>query len=222
MDDTLNFSNVPEQGSIERKDTPITVDEVKPHLTNPKKERAQIRMTVESVYPEAQVGNQLNDSVFSFDSFGFGDGNSYEEKRVAWIDVPAGTTKEQVEEQLAKFPQARIYRIMSLQPVITEEQERAMENGISMYVADDGNKYPVTPEYYERKQRVVNTETGEVVNYKGLPQYRVLGFSRDGKADKDLRPQQFAALNSTASDKEEEFKLTDAAVKEKVNQAGHF
>lgn len=227
-DQNLNFDNVNPagQGEIERVEGQITVDTIREHLSNGKKERAQLRMVITSTYPEAQVGNQLNDSVFSFDDFGFGNGNSYEEKRVAWIDVPKGTTKEQVEAQLKKFPNARLFRILSLEPVITDEQKRAMRNGISFYTDEQGNRLPVTEEYYASVQRVVNGETGEVIDYNGLPQYRVIGFSVAGKKDIDLRPEQFNALRkegkTQTEEGEAEFRLTDAAVESKIKQADEY
>lgn len=217
MKDELDFSDIQpaSQGEVTREDGPITVDEIRPHLSNQKKEQAQLRMVITSTYPEARVGNQLNDSVFGFEDFGFGEGQSFEEKRVAWMDVPKGTTKEQVEAKLKQYPNARLFRIMSLEPIITEEQIRAAQNGISTYTdPETGEVKPCDEDYYRNRQQVINPETEEPILYNGLPQYRVIGFSVNGKKDVDLRPQQYTAYKQTGE--EEEFKMTEAAVSEQA------
>ena len=223
-DEVLNFDEA--SSNITRKDTPITVDEIRPHLRNDKKEVAQIRNTVESTYPEAQVGNSLNGSIFGDDEFGFGDGNTYEEKRVAWIDVPKGTTKEQVAARLKQFPSARIYRVLSLTPILTDEQKRAMENGISNYTdPDTGEIKPCDMEYYKRRQMVPTPDTMNLPEdqrqpllYNGYVQYRVTFFSPEGQEDEDHRPAQLKAQQ----EKEAAFTMNEATVTKEVEAAEGF
>lgn len=223
-EDNINFD---EQGSnIERVDSKITIDSITPHIGgNGKKMVAQIRSVVTSTYPEAGVGNSLNDSIFGEDDFGFGQGKSYPEKRVAWIDVPAGTTVEALQAKFNANPQARIYKILSLQPVLTDEQKRAMQNGLSQYADADGVAHNCDMEYYKQKQRIPTPETASIDDpaqhepllYRGYPQYRVTAFSKDGKQDVDMREQQYAAAVD-----QEAFKMNEAVDQPKVEYAKGF
>lgn len=215
METKVNFP-ANSDSNLVKAESKITVDEVKPHISgNEKKAQAQIRMTVSTTYPEAGVGNSLNDSIFGTEEFGFDEGQTYDEKRVAWIDVPSSHTKESVEAQLAKFPEARIYRVLSLEPILTEQQKRAMETGLSRNQKNE----VITMQHYKDAQQVINPETGEAILYNGLPQYRIVAFSAKAKADVDMRPAQYASLNNAS----EEFKLSDGAAQpEKVQYAEGF
>lgn len=173
------MSNESQNSGIKSVDSPITVDGLKAHLSNPKKQQAQIRMIVTKTYPDGKAGNSLNDSIFTNDAFGFGEGSSFEDKRVTWIDVPAELTKAEVEAQLKKYPNARLYKVLSydINDVLTEEQKSAMESGLSSKTLDD----------YKEALCVKNAETGEVIMHNGKEQYRTIGFSISGKEDVDLR-----------------------------------
>jgi hypothetical protein len=197
MTNSVNFSNTPDASGVKRIDSKIQVEEVKPHISSKKKAQATLRMKVKSVYPESGVGNSLNDSPFGTSAFGFGDGQSFIEERVAWIDVPVGSTVQSVQEQLDKFPKARLYRVLSLEPVLSEQQKRAMEAGISTYSDEQGNPSRVDMNYYKGKQAVVDKTTGEVITYKGKVQYRIIAFSTSGQADIDMRPAQYNAAAHT-------------------------
>lgn len=202
--ENVDFNNT--ENAIKRVDTSLVVELIKPHIRSPKKDQAQIRMQVITTYPEAKAGNSLNDSIFDSKEFGFGDGQNFTENRVGWIDVPKGTSIEEVQATLEKYPKARIYRVMSLEPILTDEQRSAMATGIS----EDAEGNTIDMAYYEKTQMVkISAESGEVILYKNLPQYRVTAFSINGKADIDLRSKQYQDLN-------EEFVLTDAPVQEKV------
>lgn len=207
----VDFNNT--ENAIKRVDTPLIVELIKPHIRSPKKDRAQVRMQVITTYPEAKAGNSLNDSIFDSKDFGFGDGQTFTENRVGWVDVPKGTSIEEVRTMLAKYPDARIYRVMSLDPILTDEQRNAMANGIS----EDAEGNTINMAYYEKAQMVrPNSESDEVILYKNLPQYRVTAFSVNGKKDVDLRSKQYQDIN-------DEFILTDAPAQEKVEaSAGKF
>lgn len=222
----VNFDNVEAATSeIKKVDSAVTVEKLIPHLSSEKKVQAQIRMTVNTTYPEAKVGNSLNASIFGADEFGFGDGQNFDEKRVAWIDVPAAITLAQVREKMATIKDARLYRTISLEPILTEEQVRAMDTGLSTRTDKDGVVTPIDMDYYKDRQVVRQStenpeDVGEIRLYKELPQYRVIAFSDNSKADIDLRPAQYAGMMKPEA--EEVFKLTDKAVKSKENVAGKF
>jgi len=210
QDEQVNF-DVTQESNITRIDTPLVVESLLPHQRNEKKKQAQIRTSVESTYPEAGVGNSLNDSVFGSDEFGFGDGQTFTENRVAWIDVPAELTVKQVQERLNKFPHARIYRVLSLTPILTDEQKRAMSNGISEYSDAEGEVHKCDMEYYKRQQMVPTPETANLPReerqpmlYKGFVQYRITPFNKDGQADIDHRETQLKAHREN-----EEFKMNE-------------
>lgn len=168
----------------------ITVDEVREGL-NPKKHTAQLRQVVTSVYAGVRNGNSLQDPLFTDEQFGT-EPTSYEEQRIAFVDVPKGFTKLQVEAQLKKLPKARIYRILSLTPILTQEQERAIAVGLSKN--PDGS--PMTIEDYKAKF-IVNPK-GEAVLYNGHNQYRTTKFSQTVTEDVDLRAEQLIELSAGA------------------------
>ena len=205
----INF-DTPQESGIKRVDTEVVVEKVEPHIRSEKKLNATLRMSVNATYPEAGVGNSLNDSVFAIKDFGFGDGDTFEEKRVAWIDVPVGLTVEQVQAQLDNFPKARIYKILSLEPVLTDQQKNAMANGVSFYTNDAGKQEPITMDYYLERQLVIDGDEQPAL-YKGHRQYRVTPFSQDGQADIDMRPAQYAAALP-----DEEFVMNEAPEVKKV------
>lgn len=165
--------------TIEKRYGKITVDSVAPSL-NAKKHEAQVRQTVTSLYPGAKGSNSLSDALFADKAFGVGE--AYDENRVAWIPVPIGTTIKQVELLLAKHPNARLVKTMSLNPILSEEQEQAMQNGVSnKTIADYRAKYVVDPQ-------------GEAVLYKGFPQYRNISFRLNAVEDIDTREQDLADM----------------------------
>ena len=218
QDDKVNF-DATQESNVMRVDTPIIVELLKPHLRNGKKQQAQIRNSVKSTYPEAGVGNSLNDSIFPEEEFGFGEGDTFIEKRVAWMDVPAGLTLDQVQAKLDGFPHARIYRVLSLTPILTDEQKRAMSSGISEYTDSDAVIHKCDMDYYKTQQMIPTPETANIKNrskrepllYKGYPQYRITAFNKDGHADVDHRNTQLKA-----SDEEKSFKMNEAV---QVNEA---
>lgn len=170
---------------VTKREGSITIDEIRPHLSNPNKEVAQLRQIIETEYPAARGGNSMQAGLFSSEEFG-GNGQTFQENRVAFVDIPRGTTMQQVAARLAGLREARLYRVLSLKPILTDEQKRAMETGLSK--TPEG--HPITIEHYKETQRVVDSE-GNPVDYKGVPQYRRIFFDPQGKADIDTREAEF-------------------------------
>jgi hypothetical protein len=74
------------------------------------------------------------------------------------------------------LPHARIIKILSLFPILTEEQTNAIRTGLSKN--DDGS--PMTQEDYAKKQAIVDKDNQPVL-WNGFSQYRVTAFT-DGKS----------------------------------------
>lgn len=129
-----------------------------------------------SIYPSKKYTDELSDNLFSASDFG-AEGKEFvnTEKRVAFMNVPIGTTMEQVVAGLSKYPKARIYKILSCEPTITDGQKYKINQG------------DLTIEQIATSQQVVNPETGETPLYQGFPQYRTTHLSLTGQPDIDKR-----------------------------------
>jgi len=221
--ETVNFTDVPSaDNGIKVEDSSLSVDHIQDHISSKEKKQAQIRMSVSKTYPSSRIGNSLNGSIFGNNDFNFGETEPYVENRVAWIDVPVDATVESVTEKLKEFPNARIYRILSLEPILSEEQIVAMEQGISKYTNAAGHEVPCDMDYYREKQRIPN-EDGEYADYKGLPQYRTTAFSAIGQADIDTREKEYQAYkNSEAFTMNEAPEETKEEVEQRVAASQEF
>jgi hypothetical protein len=88
------------------------------------------KVTVTSEYPSSVHDsnmeqnpfgtNDFNDEVKSYDS---------EQNRVAFIDVPEGMTKEQVQAKISA--QACLYRVLSNAPILTDNHQNAISRGLT-------------------------------------------------------------------------------------------
>jgi hypothetical protein len=158
----------------------IKVDEVRKSNFG-KADIAIIRQKIKTTYPGSKSGNSFTDSLFNDNEFG--EGKSYVSSRVTFLKVPKGTTEEEVQKKLDNYPDARIYRIMSLdyKNVMTDEQKIAIDQGIS-------NK---TYEEYEASLRAKNPSTNEDLMYNGKVFYRATYFSTTNVEDIDLRDEEY-------------------------------
>lgn len=87
------------------------------------------KFTTMSYYPSKQVADNIQDNPFGTAEFGFQEQEfKAEETRVAWIDVPMNSTIESVKARLAALPNAKIYRILSNRPIISDSQQYAIDN----------------------------------------------------------------------------------------------
>jgi len=129
--------------------------------------QAELRQTVTTYYPNEAV-NAGHDELFSFE----GEETPYSSERVVWINVPEGTTKEQVDQRLASMPNCCITRTLSFVPIL---EEGDIANGVSV----------------EEKSRsqIVCDESGEVVYRNGKPMFRRYYFRTTKSEDVDLREQ---------------------------------
>lgn len=151
---------------------------------------AEIKQTVEtkSFYPSKSVSSDLQDNPFDLEAFGF-EAKEFESSsvRVAWIDVPADATKELVEAKIATLPKARLYRILSNHPILSDRQQYAIENPI------EGATTRLTLEGVADRQAVRYpkdhpTHAGLLIpDVNGKPQYKAVFFTSTFKEDVERR-----------------------------------
>lgn len=137
-------------------------------------------VTTKSFYPSKQVRNDKQDNVYGLKDFSAGGEKEFtnKETRVAWLTVPKGETPEKVAEKIAKFPKARLYRMLANKPILTTGQKAAI-------ISPD---LDATKDGFAERQAVRNpTDNSLVLDRNGKIQYRVVYFSTEGKDDQDLR-----------------------------------
>jgi hypothetical protein len=158
---------------------------------------AELKQVVEtkSFYPTKSISNSLSDNIFSMAEFGFRE-QEYDNKetRVAWIDVPMGTTVEQVTQKIASLPNATLYRVLSNRPKIADTEEYAI-NSVELDVTLDTFadrqvvRYPIG-----------NAEAGKIAtDINGKVQYRRIAFSTKGIQDVDTRTEDPADYYASAT-----------------------
>lgn len=157
---------------------------------NPKKWQAELRQKVTTIYPGVRPNDSLSDPLFDEKEFGQS-GQEFTEERVTWIPVPVGTTLEEVKAQLAGYPNARLQRILSLHPILTEEQKATM-GGINRKTEED---YRAN---FVRERSDVEGEPGAPVLYQGYNFYRQIKFRTQAVEDIDLRPSQLKDMGPIA------------------------
>lgn len=144
---------------------------------------AELRQTVttKSYYPSKQIKNELQDNIYGQGDFGFEEQEYVNtEQRVSWIDVPSGTTQEQVQQKLGTFEGANLYRILSNHPILTSSQVYAINNGLTTKDAIAESQIVRFPEGSENAGKIA-------LDPNGKPQYRGVYFSAEGKGDVDNR-----------------------------------
>ncbi len=171
----------------------ITVDDV--HIGDFQKEgtlTAQLRqvITTKSFYPSKKVDSNMQDNVFGTDEFGFTEQEFVSvENRVAFMDVPVGTTKEQVQTKLDGFSKANLYRVMSNKPILTDNQNYAISQNLRTMEQFAETQVVRYPEGTTKNIGGTDVDvSGNIVLDKNEKvQYRRVFFYSTGKADQDLR-----------------------------------
>lgn len=95
---------------------------------------AELKQTVTTIssYPSKSVSSNLSDNIFGVDDFGFSTQDFTSERvDVAWINVPIGSTVETVAQKLKNFPDATLYRIVGNRPIISDNQQYAIDQGLT-------------------------------------------------------------------------------------------
>lgn len=143
---------------------------------------AELRQIVETLsrYPGMQIANEMEQNVFSVDDFKNIKPQEFtsKETRVAWIDVPVGTTAEQVQAKISN--KASLYRVLSNAPILTSGHKNAIARGlVTKDKIADGQvlRYPAG-----------NDKEGQIIlDSEGRVQYRKIFFWNEPKEDVDLR-----------------------------------
>lgn len=147
---------------------------------------AQIRQQIEtkSFYPSKKVDSDMQANIFSAADCGFGEQEfTSTEERVAWIPVPSTIKLAEVQAKLdAAFANgACIYRVLSNQPILDENQKYGITQGL------------VTKDHLANSQVVRYPEdhatepNGLVKDKAGNVQYRRTFFWNSAKEDVDAR-----------------------------------
>jgi hypothetical protein len=128
----------------------------------------------------ASAGNSKTNNIFDATEF---NGKTFTSLRYAFIPIPSNATEDTVNEQLSKFPSARIYREMScdIMDLLTDEQKHNVGNG-RLQLNDLKNKM-------KAMQYKSDTDRTLIPNlYNGQEFYRATFFDATGKVeDKDMR-----------------------------------
>lgn len=150
-------------------DAILTPEDARRNGIETDKHRVQLRQTVTTRYPKAR-GNAL------FAAEDFGPTKDFDEKRVTWVNVPAGTTIAEVEARLNELPSPTLVRTLGLKPILTQSQVEAMQKGIN------------TKTWEQYAENFVKTSTTqEAVKFQGRLQYRAIYFSDVYAEDNDNR-----------------------------------
>jgi hypothetical protein len=162
---------------------PLEVTRV--HATAYQKEgtlTAEIKQTIttKSYYPSKSVSNNMQDNPFSTADFGFSEQEyTSEERRVAWVDVPVGSTVESVVAKLANLPTATIRKVLANKPIITDSQIYAIGAGLTSMEAIADKQVVRYPDNHP--------QAGQLILNNGKPQYKATYFKNTAIEDEDLR-----------------------------------
>ena len=139
-------------------------------------------ITTTAYYAGKKFNNDLQDALVDDSAFG-AEEKSYTNTstRVAWILVPSNFNDTKVKELLAKHPKQCIQQIISNAPILNENQQRAVDNGIKSldeYAAGQAIRYGDTHE----------TKAGQLIlDSNGKVQYKVNVWKKENCEDIDLR-----------------------------------
>ena len=131
----------------------------------------EVRQTVTTIYPGAKASNSKSSALFADDQFG--EGQSFDSERVAFIKIPKGTTLPKAKAAIQKIANCgHIYRVMStkLEDVATTEQ-------LAMISRTD----------LEDKLTAKDPSTGKPMLFNGKPFFRATFWKNEFTEDIDLR-----------------------------------
>lgn len=146
---------------------------------------AQIRQIVtrKSFYPSKKVESTMQANIFDNKDFGFSE-QEFEstETRVAWIPVPASITEAEVKAKLAAAYAngATIYRVLSNQPILDENQLYAISQGLTTKDVFANSQVVRYPKGDPNAGKIWSDPSGKV-------QYRRTFFWNSAMDDQDAR-----------------------------------
>ena len=145
-------------------------------------------VTTTSFYPSKKVSSNLQDGLASPAEFGYAEqAFPNVENRVAWVLVPTAMDDAEIAKRIAADSTngSCIYRVLSNQPILDENQEYAIEAGLrtkDQFADSQVIRYP------ENNNTIADGTAGKVVkDGSGKVQYRRTFYSKAPKADIDNR-----------------------------------
>lgn len=184
--------NTTESGvRTERLTNPITVDRLyKNEFQKPGTMTVQLRQVVEtkSFYPAQRVNSDLQNNIFGASDFNFSE-QEFQSKntRMSWLLVPEKATIAEIEAKVreANTKGACIYRVLSNQPILDENQKYAVTAKVRTLDFFANNQVVRYPETDANKN---NGTAGKIwLDQKGQVQYRRTFFWNSPKEDIDER-----------------------------------
>jgi hypothetical protein len=165
----------------------ISVSRVYENNYKPEFHTAELKQTVttKSYYPSKSVNSDKQDNLFGTSEFGLEE-QEYEttETRVAWMNVPIGTTVEQVEARLKQAPEAVLMKSLSYTPILSSDQIYAIQQGLR--TKDDFAKSQAV-RLPENEATIADGTAGKLALHEGNVQYRQVFFKLTKVEDEDLR-----------------------------------
>jgi hypothetical protein len=141
-------------------------------------------VTITSHYPTRAIVNSLQDNIFSAEDFSFEPETHVNvETRVAWINIPENASINDVETRLKKAKKAVLYRIMSNRPILTDNQQNAINNP-DLEAELDTFALTQVVRYGEDRGDLAGKL---ILDRNGKVQYRSVFFSSEPKEDEDRR-----------------------------------
>jgi hypothetical protein len=139
-------------------------------------------------YPAKKVGSSLDGNLFGADDFGF-ESKDFENKelRLAFMNVPVNATQEQVQAKLdvANAAGAVIYKLMSNQPILDENQLYAITAGLRTKDQFANSQVARFPK--DAKDDKGNDIGGQIILHNDKPFYRRTAFATGPVEDVDNR-----------------------------------
>ena len=174
-----------ENGVIVKKSyEPILVHSVEDHKFKDNQKQITIKQVVnkETIYQTRRISNSLNDSIFEEDNQVSNSEPLFsKETRVVFRPTKnMSATKESVEDQFKKYPEATLYRIMSNHPILIKDDEEDIKAGFKTKVQIAVSQICKYPTGHEKEGQVILTDQNKV-------QYRRIAFSTTFKEDIDYR-----------------------------------
>jgi hypothetical protein len=181
----MNTTSSNTENRVRKETSKSGLEVARVHATAYQKEgtlTAEIKQTItaKSYYPSKSVSNNMQDNPFSTAEFGFSEKEYVAtEKRVAWVDVPTGSSVESVIAKLATLPNASIYKILANHPILSDNQQYGINAGLTTKDSIADKQVVRYPEGHP--------QAGALILKDGKPQYKATFFKSEAKEDEDLR-----------------------------------
>ena len=148
---------------------------------------AELKQTVETTtkYPSSGIGT--DDNLFNIGDFSELESPEYKntETRVYWMNVPAGTTVQDVQMKLKQAPNSKLVKILSNRPIVSSNQEYAISQGL------------MSMEQIAQSQ-AVKDPNGNLVMRNGENCFKKIVFSLNGGEDENILHEEAYKLETTS------------------------